>query len=185
MTNDALLAEYSSLREEIIQRHRNLVWILSFTLALTGVILTIFFSYSPYNIEKSSLNVLIYFLLILIIGALILTTENTQQIFILSQYIINFIEPKVGIGAEREREKYWIEYCIYRKFPIPGLLADQRGLVIYYFILVISIYSLFISLKPAYIPVIISSILAIFALLICLDLYLRMSKSWDRKWNRS
>jgi hypothetical protein len=183
-----LLVEYTSLRNEIMQRQRFRMLIISFTLAAVGVTLGLVFgdSSSLLSVEKKGFaEFLICYILVLINGALVLTIENTQQIHIISKYIIRYLESKCDeLKWETKWTGYWNKRQKEDQIPLPGYpWAIGRSLAIFYFVLTASVYIVifFKQLHPA--AIIISTFLAYIACLLILDLYFRITKGWEDPWS--
>jgi hypothetical protein len=174
------------LRNEILQRQRFRIWIISFTLASVGIILGILFNEKNPVITQINLNFitfLICFLLVIINGALVLTIENTQQIMIISKYIIKFIEPKChSINWESKWTEYWMSQQK-DHFPLPGYpWAIGRSLAIFYFILTLSMLSTIFLKDISGYSLFISLFLVATAIIQCVDLYFRISRGWGNPW---
>jgi len=184
--NNGLIEEFNSLRNEILQRQRFRIWIVSFTLASVGIVLGIIFN-EDYIVNpltnQNFIAFLLCFILVIINGALVLTIENTQQIMIISKYIIKFIEPKCPyIRWESTWTKYWT-HEIKNKFPLPGYpWAIGRSLAIFYAILTLTIFVTVCLEKLERFSVLLSIILGLIALIQCIDLYFRISRGWKNPW---
>lgn len=183
-----ILAEYESLRTEIMKRQEARLSILAFTLAVVGTILGISFQGSSPFVLNSYLPVALgIFALIVIIAALALTVQYTQQNKAMTGYIRKYIEPEIPLMAYETR---WKKYRILKgktSFIFP--LTTSRALSITY-ILLTSAVCLVITF-PAFGLDSFNCTLALSTIFVfsfsayglALDLFLKKTKGWEIDWD--
>ena len=106
---NGVLEEYKTSRTELMKRQDARLYIIGFTMAAIGTILGLILrDYASIAHELNYyVTTLVCFALIMLIVALILTTQHTQHIIFISKYIRKFIEPEIhGIRWETR----WNEY---------------------------------------------------------------------------
>ena len=144
-----LLEEYKSLRSEILKRIDSRLYILYITIAIIGAILGFSLKDGVSVMQNTYLlTVLMCFSLIVIIAALIVTTQYTQQIMTMASYIIKYIEPEEkGLGLHYETRLEQLRYMrrqerekgnrLLRELKLP--LTSSDALALFYFLLTISV----------------------------------------------
>jgi hypothetical protein len=187
MNNSGMIDEYKSLRDEIISRQDARTNILGFT--ITGIGVTIGLVISAIDLKTGGINyfafALISFALLIIIAALILTIQHTQQIDTISGYIKKFIEPNIyGI----KWESYYGKYRNLRKRnPKSGgmPLGTSKPLAIFYCILALATCLLLlpVGLLHYWYATTFIVLLTIVSLSFSFNLYLRKTKGWHFNWN--
>jgi hypothetical protein len=185
---DGLLKEYESLRTEIMKRQEARLYILAFTMAVVGTILGISFQgSSPFALNSYLPIVLGIFALIVIISALSLTIQHTQQNKIIAKYIRKYIEPKIPTMGYETR---WRKYCELKRtksliFP----MTTSRALANTYILLTSAVF--LVVIYPALslggyntvFAFVIIGVFAGFALGLSGDLFWKKTKGWDVDWN--
>ncbi len=185
---DGLLEEYESLRTEIMKRQDARLYIAGFTMAAIGTIFGLTLR-DGVSIDMDGPNyyiaALVSFALIVLNAALILTIQYTQQIDVISGYIIKFIEPKIpGIGWETR----WTRYRELKRIKNPTFLGfpwgTSRALALFYAFLTAAVYSvIFVRSLYHLFVLILVSILAICSFLLSYDLYRKKTKGWKINWD--
>lgn len=183
---DVLLAEYKSLRDEIMKRQDHRLLILAFTITGSGSVigLTLGKATDIASPVKLLTFALISFVLAVIIAAILLTIQITQQIDVISSYIRKFIEPQLdGMGWEIRWQSY--RESKRRSSDSSGLpLGTSKPLAIFYSFLTIAIYSLSYAagINQNISEIVFLSLLAIVPLGCAYNLYKRKSKGWRIGW---
>jgi hypothetical protein len=183
-----LLKEYETLREEIMKRQESRFYILAFTMAVVGTILGISFQgSSPFALNSYLPIALSIFALIVIIAALALTIQHTQQNKIIAKYIRKYIEPKIPLMGYETR---WRKFCdLKRKESWLFPMTASRALANTYILLtsavfLVMIYPVF-SLGGANTVFAFAtmSIFAGVAIGLSCDLFLKKTKGWEADWD--
>lgn len=187
---NALIEEYKSLREELMRRQNARQLILGVTIIAIGSMLGLILregAFLEQDLKQGTdcyIFALITFAILIIIAALVLTIQHTQQIDTIGAYIRKFIEPKTEFGWETR----WMRYRELKKAnpKAGGLpLGTSKPLAVYYGLLTISIYlATFVTgLCSNRLFFIYISILTVFSLICSYDLYKRKTKGWKINWD--
>lgn len=187
---NALIEEYKSLREELMRRQNARQLILGVTIIAIGSMLGLILregAFLEQDLKQGTdcyIFALITFAILIIIAALVLTIQHTQQIDTIGAYIRKFIEPKTELGWETR----WMRYRELKKSnpKAGGLpLGTSKPLAVYYGLLTISIYlATFVTgLCSNRLFFIYISILTVFSLICSYDLYKRKTKGWKINWD--
>jgi hypothetical protein len=185
MDNTGLIEEYKSLREEILKRQDTRTTILGFTVTAIGTVIGLSLQGSiPQSRDIDYFAfALISFALLLIIAALLLTIQHTQQIDTIAGYIKKFIEPNAGIHWESYYGRY---RNLKRSNPKTGgtPLGTSKPLALYYGALSIAVYTVGfgVGLNHHLLPLILISVLAMGSLSCSYDLYSRKTRGWRINW---
>jgi hypothetical protein len=103
---EARLAEYESLREEILQRQQARLWILGFTVATLGLMLGIA---AGVSLSKDSPRLwvgLLYVAQLILAASIAMTIHQTRAIDLLAGYLRAFVEPNTGLAWETSWQNY-------------------------------------------------------------------------------
>lgn len=183
----ALIEEYKSLREEIMRRQYARLLILGYTVTAVGALLGL--AARDASSAAQSLTyyrfVLLAFALLILIAALLMTINHTQQIDIIASYIRRFIEPRVnGIRWESR----WMRYRQSKLSPakITALpLGTSKSLSLYYALLTVgtSFTAVIFKVYEHLLALVIIAFLAFACLIWSCDLSLRISKGWKMNWD--
>lgn len=187
-TTTGLVEEYKSLREEIMRRQDARLFVLGFTVTGIGTVMGL--TLNGNSLTTQGLNyfalALLSFALVMLIAALLLTIDHTQQIDVISAYISIFIEPNVkGIHWESR----WADYRRNQRLnpKSNGLpLGTSKPLAMYYACLTLAVYFVsFVTGLEHYWPAIsLLSALVVFSLTCSLDLYRRKTRGWKLTWDQ-
>lgn len=173
---ECMLVEYQALREEIIADKGNRMNVLGFTIAGIGAAMAFVL-----GLESSALETynnfsfgLIAYALIMILIALILTSNLTKSIARIGSYIKHNIEPYVdGLGWENQWQTQKIKQNKFFKNVAKG---QSKAYAAYYLILATGTVSVafMVELYKAPLHMIIISVLYLTCLLYGLNLWLRV-----------
>jgi hypothetical protein len=186
-TRKECLAEYESLRTEILKRQAAREVVLKLTVGALAAILGILLHYDQPGAAGSysaSAALLLGLSFVLILGAVLFTTHHTQQIDVISGFIRSFIEPKLpGISWESRWTK--LRSAIKAgslKSTLP--MGTSKFFARYYLLLTLGIYGLSIMFQVLTNLWAGAILTALF--LACLvaehDLFARWSKGWQVNW---
>ncbi|KPK65393.1 MAG: hypothetical protein AMK73_03110 [Planctomycetes bacterium SM23_32] len=184
---EGMLAEYGSLREEIMRRQQARLLILGFTLAGVGAVLGV--ALGSDSSTSPELDHVVFGLtgwgVLLVNGALMLTIYHTQAIERIAAYIRTFIEPEVD-GLQWETR--WAAFRQGRGARrIPALpMGLSRPLAVFYALLSLAMYATAFSggLQFSWVAMVLASSLEVTSLLLAADLYVWRSRNWDSDWSR-
>ncbi len=198
-TNDALLEEYKTLREEIMRTTRDRQIVLGFTITGVGTILGLILKHPQQTRDSMTglqgLNwyvlALTSFALLMLIAALLLTKRHTQSIDRISAYIRKFIESNVeGLNWEtrwtRFRESKTTKIRVGRFSLGPSKpLGLSKSLAVFYAFLAIGVYAMCFVTGLHHHIFAFSFVTFLFVVCItcCFDLYMRKLKSWKIDWD--
>jgi hypothetical protein len=189
MKNDqaGLLEEYKTLREEIMRRQDARILILGFTVTGIGTVIGVILGNNPGAVQGLDYYALalVSFALVMLITALLITINHTQQIDVISAYIIKYIESKVD---SIQWETRWNRYRISRRSnpKAKGLpLGASMPLAFYYGFLTVAVYSIsFVKgLYNYWLVFLIVSSMTMVSLFYSFDLYKRITKGWKINWD--
>jgi hypothetical protein len=183
-----LLTEYDSLRSEILKRQEARLTILGFTMTAVGIILGISFQgSSPFALNSYLAIALGFFALIVIIAALALTIQYTQQNQVIAGYIREYIETKVPLMGY---ERHWKQYREHHRqnsriFP----MTTSRSLAVVYALLTFA--GCFVVGYPIILldgASVILGLVGLFAFAfssfyLCRDLFFKKSRGWKVDWS--
>lgn len=186
----AVLEEYRSLREEILQRLQLRYYVLALTLAglaaITGVFTPVAAAGIPSKIVSFS-----YVSLLLILGALVVTADNTRQVGVIAAYIRQFIESQIpGLNWETRWHRFRLESGADRKldrFRAPVSFGASKPLALFYGTLVVAVGGTSLANRVAdkgwaalgLVPI------AGACLFMVADLYLRRGRRWEAPWDQA
>jgi hypothetical protein len=179
--------EYRSLREEIVRRQDTRLVILGFAVASMGALIGLTLKTNADAVKGLDYYAfgLVSFALVLLIAALLLTIQITQQIEVIAAYIRRFIEPRThGIRWETR----WARYRELRRSGAKSggvPLGTSKPLALYYALLTIAVYCVSFTVRlHEHVPaLILVSLLAIGALACSFDLYERKTRGWKIDWS--
>lgn len=182
-----IIAEYEALRTEIMKRQEARLYILAFIMAVVGTILGVSFQgSSPFTLNSYLPIALGIFALIVIIAALALTIQYTQQNKTIARYIRKYIEPNIPLmGYETRWKKYRdLKSKTSRIFP----MTTSRALAITYILLTSAVF--LVVVFPAFgldgytsfLALFIIGIFAASAYGLAIDLFLKKTKGWYVDW---
>lgn len=178
---EGLLAEYASLRQEILKRQDARLATLGYSVTAVGAVIGFSFKPAPQGAQMFDYFafVLTGFAFVVIIGALLLTVQNTQQMDALAKYIREAVEPGLGMGWETWWARYRKSYGM--------RLGTSRALALYYAVLTTGIYGVtLLAGLYLYLPaLLILTALAVVSLAFCFDLSERKSRAWAFRWDRA
>ena len=199
-TNDALLEEYKTLREEIMRTQRDRQIVIGFALTGVGTVLGLILRDTQQTANAAiivqRLNWYAFALtslaLLMLIGALLLTREHTLTIDRIAAHIRTVIEPNVeGLSWEM----HWRHYRESKKANINKVgrfllrssmpLGISKPLAIFYGILASGVYIMSFVIGLHHHPFAITFVTLLFlaCALCCVDLYMRILKSWKVDWD--
>ncbi len=179
MPRNARVEEYQSLRNEILKRQDARLIALGYCVTAVGAVIGLTLRGNPSGsagFDQFGFAVISFAFLILV-GALVITIHNTQQIDVLAQYIREVLEPQLELGWET----WWAQH---RR---PQRLGASRSLALFYSLLSLGIYALAFAtglyLNPLFL--ILLTVLMLVSLVLCFDLFQRTTKEWAYKWNKA
>ncbi|MBN1123022.1 MAG: hypothetical protein JXJ17_18240 [Anaerolineae bacterium] len=177
-----LYEEYQSLRTEIAQKQNARLYILAFTVAANGTIISSLLGdrfVPPTPVDLYALALISLSIGMLIVAEL-LTIQSSQQIRIIAEYIRVLIEPNDRCLQWEAQWKHFREHYGGNKMPT----GASKPLAIFYGFLTISVYliSYVTRLHTCLYAIAIVSVLGLISLCCSLDLYFRKTHGWKVRW---
>lgn len=194
---EAMLVEYQILRDEIISDKENRMNTLGFTIAGIGTAMAFVLGLESTALEKYN-NFsfgLIAYALIMVLIALVMTTNFTKSISRIGTYIKHMIEPNIeGLNWEQDWQSGLIQLKHIKLAPKKrkerskerkGIFKNaargqSRAYALYYFILATAIFTVSLMVKLWALPIymMIITLLYLLNVYMCLNLWLRLFGEW-------
>lgn len=181
----AMLAEYQTLREEIFLRQDARHKILGFTVAGTGAVLGVTLRLPPNGGVNYMALALIGFGLVSVAAAVLLTIHHTQQTNLISSYIRKFLEPHMeGLNWETRWTHYRGEISGKSRLGGSPTLGMAKPLATYYAVLIAGLYAaLFaVRLDDHLLSFALLTLLGLLGLASCVRLYRTKARAWSLAW---